>query len=231
VLARDGTRTILIDTGYGGKFSLLDRKFYDMEPGEPLVESLHQLGVVPEQVDMVVFSHLHFDHVCGATRCDGERRLVLTFPHAVHVVGRREWEDATGGALELQTAYPRNDIAPLRGARLRLVEDAEEIVPGLAARLTGGHTRGHLALVFHSDGQTAIYPGDLCPSRAHVRRMWHPAYDVCPLDTRRCKPELLGEAADGNWWILWNHDAGVAVSRLRRDSKREFVPLDARQRL
>jgi glyoxylase-like metal-dependent hydrolase (beta-lactamase superfamily II) len=156
---------------------------------------------------------------------------VLTFPNAIHVVGRREWEDATSRAAELQTAYPWNDIQALRDARLVLIEDGEQIVPGLRAQVTGGHTRGHLALFFESGGQTAVYPADLCPSRAHLRRMWHPAYDVCPLETRRRKPVLLGAAADGNWWILWNHDPTVAVSRLQRDSTREFVTADARRRL
>jgi glyoxylase-like metal-dependent hydrolase (beta-lactamase superfamily II) len=99
-------------------------------------------------------------------------------------------------------------------------------VPGLKALLTGGHTRGHLSFVFSSAGQTAIYLGDICPSRAHMRRMWHLAYDTLPLDTRRRKPELLGKAADHGWWVLWNHDPMAATSHVQRDSKREFVAFD-----
>jgi glyoxylase-like metal-dependent hydrolase (beta-lactamase superfamily II) len=227
VLARDGTHTVLIDTGYGGKFSPLDRKFYVMESGEPLLESLHSLGVAPEDVDTLVFSHLHFDHVCGATRFDVAKRRVPIFSRARHLVGRSEWEDATGGSPELTTAYPMDDILPLYEAGLMMVvDDGHEIVPGLRCHVTGGHTRGHMALFFESGGQTAAYLGDICPSTAHMRRMWHLAYDTYPVDTRRCKPELLGRAADEGWWILWNHDPRTVISRVARDPKREFVPVE-----
>ena len=233
ILARDGRQTVLIDTGYGGKYAPLDRRFYQMQDGEPLLESLNALQVAPEDIDTVVFSHLHFDHVGGATRFDAQQRRIPTFPRARHFVGSWEWEDAmVTAAPELDTAYPREEILPLyETGQLFVVNDSQTIVPGLRARVTGGHTRGHLALIFESGRETAIYPGDLCPSTAHLRQMWHLAYDVYPLETRRRKPELLGEAADRNWWVLWNHDPTVAVSRVVRDAKREFVTVEARPRL
>jgi glyoxylase-like metal-dependent hydrolase (beta-lactamase superfamily II) len=225
VLARDGKHTILLDTGYGGKYGPLDRKFYDLEAGEPIVRSLEQLKVSPDAIDTVVFSHLHFDHVGGATHYDSHRQLRLRFLNARHFTGKWEWEDATSLQPELQTAYPINDIEPLRG-RICLVEDGDNIVPGLRAVVSGGHTRGHLSLVFESQGEKAIYLGDICPSRAHMRRMWHLAYDTHPLDTRRHKPALLGQAADEGYWVLWNHDPTVAASRVARDPKREFIATD-----
>lgn len=232
VLARDGTHTVLVDTGYGGKFSPLDRRFYRMEEGEPLVAGLAALGVTPQDIDTVVLSHMHFDHVSGATRWDADRRRVPTFPRARHIVGRMEWEDATGGSAELESAYPMADILPLYEAGLMsVVDDGQELVPGLRGHVTGGHTRGHMALVFESGGQTAAYLGDICPSTAHLRRMWHLAYDTYPMETRRRKPELLGRAADEGWFILWNHDPRVAVSRVARDPKREFVPVEPQARL
>ncbi len=227
VLARDGKHTVLIDTGYGGKFSPLDRRFYQMEDGEPLLASLAAIGVEPDDIDTVVFSHLHFDHVCGATRFNAQRRRIPIFQRARHIVGRLEWEDATGAAPELETAYPTEDILPLYEAGLmHVVDDGQEIVPGLRCEITGGHTRGHMALYFESGGQTAAYLGDICPSTIHLRRMWHLSYDTYPLDTRRRKPDLLGRAADGQWWILWNHDPRISISQVARDAKREFVPVD-----
>jgi glyoxylase-like metal-dependent hydrolase (beta-lactamase superfamily II) len=227
VLARDGTHTVLIDTGYGGKFSPLDRRFYNMEEGEPLVAGLAALGVAPEDIDTVVLSHLHFDHVCGATRFDAAGRRVPIFSRARHLVGRWEWEDATGAIPELETAYPIADILPLYEAGLMMVvEDGQELVPGLRGIVTGGHTRGHMALVFESGGQTALYIGDICPSTAHLRQMWHLGYDTYPMETRRRKPQWLGRAADEGWWILWNHDPRVTASRVVRDPKREFAPIE-----
>jgi glyoxylase-like metal-dependent hydrolase (beta-lactamase superfamily II) len=229
VLARDGQHTVLIDTGYGGKFSPLDRRFYSMEDGAPLLLGLEQLGVDPDDIDTVVFSHLHFDHVCGATRLNTAGQREPIFARARHIVGRTEWEDATGGRPELESAYPMQDILPLYEAGLmHVVEDGQAIVPGLRCQLTGGHTRGHLALFFESGGQTAAYLGDICPSTAHLRQMWHLSYDTFPLDTRRRKPELLSQAAREGWWILWNHDPRVGISRVAPDAKREFVPVEPR---
>ena len=230
VLARDGRHTVLIDTGYGGKYSRLDRKFYDMQAGDPLLCSLEELGVAPDDVDTVVFSHLHFDHVGGATQLDETRELRLTFTAARHVAGRQEWQDATSREPELQTAYPLDEILPLQDA-ITLVDDGDQVVPGLSVRQTGGHTRGHLSLVFQSCGETAVFVGDICPSTAHLRRMWHLAYDTYPLQTRRYKPALLGEAADHNWWLLWYHDPTAAASRIVRHPKREFVVAESRVRL
>ncbi len=232
VLARNRDHCVLIDTGFGDKHDQLDRNFYDMQPGSPLIASLASLGVTAQEIDVVLFSHLHFDHVSGAVRRGVDGELTLTFPNARHVVGRCEWEEATSGAPELETAYPSCDIEALRQADcLSLVDDDEEIVPGLRVRVTGGHTRGHLAVILESGGETALYPCDVCPSTLHLRRMWHLAYDVYPLETRRQKPRLLGEAADGGWWVLWNHDPQVAVSRIERHPKREFVVADPRPAL
>ncbi|NIL97514.1 MAG: MBL fold metallo-hydrolase [Planctomycetales bacterium] len=231
VLARNGVHNVLIDTGYGGKYDALQRKFYDMEEGEPLIRSLAELQMPLDQIDTVLFSHLHFDHVGGATRLDAGGARRLTFPQARHVVGRIEWEDATREAIELKTAYALEDILPLRHAQLDLVEDGQQILPGLKAILTGGHTRGHLAFLFESGGQAAIYLADICPSTAHLRHMWCPAYDTHPLDSRRRKPQLLGQVADGRWWVLWNHDPRLAASRIRRHPQREFVACDGLPRL
>jgi glyoxylase-like metal-dependent hydrolase (beta-lactamase superfamily II) len=231
VLARDGTHTVLVDTGYGGKFSPLDRRFYRMEEGEPLLTSLADLGVAPDDIDTVILSHLHFDHVGGATRLAGRNR-VPTFPRARHVVGRLEWEDATAGHPELSKAYPLAEILTLYEAGLMMVvDDGQELLPGLYGVVTGGHTRGHMAVFFESFGKTAAYVGDACPSTAHLRRMWNLAYDTHPLETRRWKPEMLGRAVDEDWWILWNHDPTIAISRLARDPKREFVPVEQRPRI
>ena len=180
----------------------------------------------------MVFTHLHWDHAGGATRFDDRRQAVPTFARARHIVNRWEWEDATGGAVELIGSYDSINLAPLAAAgQLELVDGETEIAPGIWTRVTGGHTRGHQALMFESGGEVALYLGDLCPAVTHLRRMWGAAYDLYPVETRRRKPELLGAAADGGWWVLWDHDPQVAVSRVERHRSREFVIQDARERL
>jgi glyoxylase-like metal-dependent hydrolase (beta-lactamase superfamily II) len=232
LLARDGRHTVLVDTGCGTKFGLLDRKHYDLEPGDPLLESLAALGVAPDQIDTVVLGHLHFDHAGGITRYDSQRRLTLTFPRARHVLGRIEWYDATSGSADLHSAYSADNLLPLeQSGQLVLVGDGEEVLPGLTVRLTGGHTRGHMAVLFQSNGQGVLHPGDLFPTAEHIRRLWCTAYDVNLADTRHCKPMLLAEAAEKNWVVVWTHDPRVAASRVERHPKREFVICDPRSRL
>ncbi len=232
VLARDGTRTVLIDTGYGGKHPPRDREMFDMEEDEPLLRSLQRLKVAPEAIDMVVLSHLHDDHAGGATRYDANRSLVPTFPQADYVVGRCEWEDAMSGRAELRTAYPPENLMPLEEAgRVRCVDDGEEIVPGLRALVTGGHTRGHLALRFESGGQVALYPGDICPTTRHLRQLWCLAYDTSLLVTRCRKTAFLRDVAERQHWILWPHDPECVTSRLVAHPKREFEVVEPRQRL
>jgi glyoxylase-like metal-dependent hydrolase (beta-lactamase superfamily II) len=232
VLARNGDHTLLIDTGYGGKCSRREMDALALEPGEPLLQSLCTQGVTPDQIDLVVLSHLHFDHAGGGVRRDPQGRLVPTFPRARYLVQQHEWETALSNAPELEGAYPTENLLPLKDAgQLELIEGDVPIVPGLRTLVTGGHTAAHQALVLESAGQAAIYIGDLCPTSCHVRRFWCMAYDTHPLVTRRRKPEILGRAADEGWWVLLDHDPNIAACRLARDPKREFVVAETRATL
>jgi glyoxylase-like metal-dependent hydrolase (beta-lactamase superfamily II) len=223
---------VLLDTGHGDKLSPLDRSAHAIERTPTLLDSLSALGVEAGDVDLVVLSHLHWDHAGGATMLGENRRCQPTFPAATYFVSRLEWEDAISGAPELAGSYPVENFGPLsESGQLVLVDGEVEIAPGLWTRPTGGHTRGHQALLFESGGEGALYLGDLCPVVAHLRRMWSTAYDLYPMETRQRKPELLGEAADCGWWLLWDHDPNLAVSRIERHATREFVATDGRAEL
>ena len=215
VMARDGRHTVLIDTGYRGKYAKVDRSAFGLREGCPILDSLRAMGVEPEDIDTVVLGHLHFDHAGGATIYDSRGRLVPAFPNARYVVHRFEWKDAVSKAPELLAAYPQNNLEPLTGSpQLRLIADDEVIVPGLKGRRTGGHTRGHMAPCFESANQSAVYIGDICPTIEHVRPLWCLSYDTFLLVTRRVKHRMLAEAAERGDWVLWTHDANVVASRI-----------------
>ncbi|TWT34282.1 MBL fold metallo-hydrolase [Blastopirellula retiformator] len=226
VVARNQTHTVLIDAGHGDKLSPLDRKSYSLEPGWPLLTDLARLGIAPEDVDVVILSHLHWDHAGGATsRIDGQMKS--TFPKATYYVQRQEWTDATSGALEVSGGYQDDDYLPLASeGRLMLVDGSHEIIPGVRTILTGGHTLGHQAVEITSNGQGLVFLGDVAPTVAHIRRMWCTSYDLDLPQSRRVKLELFGHAADRGYWVVWNHDCYNPISRIERHPRREFAAVE-----
>ena len=228
LVARDGRHTLLIETGPGGKFTPRQRDQLGLEPGEPLLQSLAVLGIEPAEVDLVVLTHLHFDHAGGGTRYNDAGSLVTTFPRARYLVQRAEWEVAMSQAPELTGSYPPEHLLPLaKSDQLELLDGNVEIVPGISTLLTPGHTLGHQSILIEGESTAALYIGDLCPLAAHLPARWHMAYDLYPLETRRRKPELLGQAADENWWVLWCHDPDQAAARIVRDEKRDFAVVES----
>ena len=227
VLVQTGKQKILIDTGYGPKLQEKERAILVADPGNPIVTSLGAQGVKPEDIDIVILSHLHFDHAGGGVSVDGDK-LVTTFPRAEYGVQRIEWEIATAGYPELRAAYPQENIVPLEASgQLRLVDGDVDIVPGIHARITGGHTDGQMALFIYNGGQTAVYLADACPTWRHLPSLWCMSYDMDLLQSRRIKPVLLGEIAAQNWLALSDHDPDHAAARLTTDPQREFAVSEA----
>lgn len=232
VLIETGDQKVLIETGYGSKFDEKKRRIHHGEPGDPLVENLAKQGVDVEQIDTVILSHLHFDHAGGATQFDERGNLRTTFPNATYVAQRHEWINATSGFPELVGAYPQENLLPIQEAgQLRLIDGNEEILPGIRAQVTGGHTLGHQVLIIESRGEMAVFMGDICPMEAHLPPLWCMGYDVDLLQTRRVKPDLLGQIADRGWLALFDHDPRYAAARLRRDEKRGFAVAEGIERL
>ena len=219
LLIRGQGRNILVDSGYGTKGSAAEREMFDFH-GATLVENLAAEGIVPEQIDVVVLTHLHFDHVGGCTRLGEDGGIVPEFPRARHFVQRAEWEDATGNRPELKGSYFPRDFQPLADAGLiELVDGAAVVAPGVSVRPVRGHTRGHQIVDIKSGGVRAVYLGDVCPMTPHLRPFWTMAYDQFPLDTRRNKPPILDEIAAHNWLAIFDHDPRTRAARLTADAK------------
>ena len=219
-----GRNKILIDTGYGGKLTERQRRIFATQQGFPLTESLQQIGVAAEEIDTVVFSHLHFDHAGGATILDEDGQLRPTFANAQHVVQRREWMIATADLPELCGSYPQDNLLPLQSAGcLRLIDGNVEIVPGVRSISTGGHTPGHQAIQVGSGNDAAVYLGDLCLTTSHLPVRWGTSFDLNVLELRRKKSELLATIAEHNWLAFFDHDPHVTHARLRRDDERDFA--------
>ena len=216
---------ILIDTGAGNKES---DKFYDIygvenvgSPGPTLLEDgLRQLGVRPDQIVMVIDSHLHFDHAGGNTTKDETGAIRPNFPKARYVVQRREYEWATHTNERTAASYFAHNFVPIHEAGLFDFVDGEaEIVSGIRALPTPGHTPGHHGLLIESAGERAFYIADLAPTTSHLPLPWIMGYDVEPLVTLETKRRILARAVAEDWLVVFEHDATTAWAYLTQDAR------------
>jgi glyoxylase-like metal-dependent hydrolase (beta-lactamase superfamily II) len=184
-------------------------------------------GVRAEDIDIVLASHLHFDHAGGFTTRDAGGRLGPRFPRAQYVARRGEWEDATHTHERNRASYLAENFEPLAEAGvLQLVDDDSTIMPGVKVRRTGGHTMHHHIVLIESRGKTAVFTADLMPTTAHVDAPWIMGYDLYPMDTLAFKRTFLREAIDREYLVFFEHDPKVAAGYIReRDGKMVVEPV------
>lgn len=217
-----GERTILIDAGVGDKMDPRSAEIYGLERSYHLDHALAEAGVAPDDIDLVVASHLHFDHVGGFTSRTSDGRTVPRFPRARYVAHRQEWEDATHPHERNRASYLQENFVPLADAGvLDLVDDEAEIMPGVRYRRSGGHTMHHQVVTIASGGRTAVFAADMYPTSVHAPDPWIMGYDLYPMDTLAFKRQFAREAIAGEYVIFFEHDPSLAAGILReRDGKR-----------
>jgi methylmalonyl-CoA epimerase len=221
-----GARTMLIDAGLGGKEAAAFHDLYGVDRRRSLEVTMAEAGIAPDQIDIVLATHLHFDHAGGFTHRDSGGRLRPTFPRAQYIVRRGEWEEANHPHPRHRASYLAHNVLPLAEAGvLQLVDDDATIMPGVRVRRTGGHTQHHQIVLIEAKGQTAACVGDLMPTAAHVRDMWVAATDLYPADTVAAKQQFVKEAIERETLIFFPHDPAVIAGRLtEQDGRRRVVP-------
>jgi len=206
---------VLVETGLGNKENEKFLDIYGVEnaaaPGsgsaDRLQEAVRHAGFSPDDVTVVVNTHLHFDHAGGNTFRDGDGAVRLSFPHARYFVQRREWEWAHATNERTAASYLPDNYDPVeRAGRLHLVEGVAEIVPGIETLPTPGHCPGHQSVRVTSGGETACYLADVVPTFAHLPLPWIMGYDVEPLVTLESKRALLARAVEERWLLVSTHD-------------------------
>ncbi len=220
LLLRGEERTVLIDTGNGGKFNEKLASIYRIDTGRSdIVSSLARHGVSPDAVTDVILTHLHFDHAGGATKLqNGEP--VPAFPRARYHVQAEHWRAASAPTERDRASFFPDDFLPLRERGvLEFTEGEGEVIPGITVRLVHGHTAA-LQCPLISDGRTTLFfCADLVPTSAHVPLPWIMAYDLRPLVTLEEKRRLLALAADEGWIMFFEHDPVLAAARLTRTDR------------
>lgn len=221
-----GARTMLIDAGLGDKESQKFTDIYGVDRRRALDQTMADAGLAPDDIDIVLATHLHFDHAGGFTVRDAAGRLRPRFPRAQYVVRRGEWEDATHPNARTRASYLLDNYVPLAEAGvLRLVDEDQTIMPGVRVRRTGGHTMHHQMVVIESSGKTAAFVADLVPTTAHLPDPWIMGFDLYPMETLTVKTAFMKEAIESQILLFLVHDPLVAAGYLSEENgRRRLTP-------
>jgi glyoxylase-like metal-dependent hydrolase (beta-lactamase superfamily II) len=223
VLVRTGEKNILIETGIGNKLSEKMAQIY----GQPakLLENLHSAGLAPEDVDIVINSHLHFDH-CGWNTVRHNGAIAPTFPNAKYYVQEGEWKHAHENQRD-GVSYFRENYDPLvESGQMQLLRGSSEILPGISVEVFPGHTRDLQAIMVQSGGKTACYISDLIPTSAHLDLNWVMAYDLYPVESMESRKRFYARAIPERWLVMFTHDPELPWTYLKKDERGKVVMED-----
>jgi glyoxylase-like metal-dependent hydrolase (beta-lactamase superfamily II) len=219
-----GERLMIIDAGCGDKMDAKSADIYGFDRRENLDVTMARAGIRAGDVEVVLASHLHFDHAGGFTAKDGSGTVRPRFPNARYLANQGEWDDATHPHERNRASYFAENYVPLREAGvLDLLPDDQVIAPGIRVRRTGGHTRFHQIVYIESGGKTAVFAADLMPTTAHVDVPWIMAYDLYPMETLDFKRAFVKEAVEREYIIFFEHDPTIAAGYLRTEGRRLYV--------
>jgi methylmalonyl-CoA epimerase len=221
-----GARTMLIDAGLGDKDDAKFHDIYGVDRSRNLDLTLAEAGLGVNDIDIVLASHLHFDHCGGFTCRDSSGKVRPKFPRAQYVVRRGEWEDATHPHERNRASYLADNYVPLAEAGvLQLVDDDQTIMPGVRVKRTGGHCMHHQIVYIESAGKTAVFAADLVPTTAHLDNPWIMGYDLYPMDSLAAKKAFFSDVAAKDALVFFEHDPAVAAGYIREDKGKRTYEL------
>lgn len=218
LVVRHRGKVIVCETGIGSKLSEKRARQLGVWEPERLLGGLKNLGIRPDEVDLVLSTHLHWDHAGGFTSRLEDGSYEITFPKAKHFVQAEELAFALDPDPRSRAGYYLEDFEPVEKAGLvERVSGEAEILPGVILRQTGGHTPGHQYLIFRSGELSCVLTGDLLPTRAHLALPWTPAADLDVLRVLKEKRWLLEEAAEHRWLVLLGHEVDEPAGYIEKD--------------
>ena len=227
LLIRTGRETVLVETGMGNKLSERMRKFYS-QPAQ-LLDNLAAGGVVPEDIDIVINSHLHFDHCGWNTVRDKNGKIVPTFPRAKYYAPRGEWQYARHPSERDSISFISENYDPLvESGQMTLLDGGEEIVRGISVQIFPGHTAHMMGIIIQSPSSarkpaTACYISDLIPTTAHIDLTWGMSFDLYPLQTIESKKEYYARAIPEKWITVFTHDPKTPWARVEQDQAGKMI--------
>ncbi len=224
LLVQTGKQNVLVETGVGDKFDPKRADIYGVDhSAASLPAELKKVGVATEDVDVVINTHLHFDH-CGWNTYHDGTRLVPTFPRARYFVQRGEWEHACRPTERDRASYIEQFFG-VAEEQTEFLEGDAEVLPGISVEVLPGHTRHMQGVRISSEGAGAYFISDLVPTKAHLQYPWIMSFDLYPMETLENKKRLLPQLAREETLVVFPHDASTPWARLEeRDGKISVLP-------
>lgn len=220
LLIETANRKILIDTGMGAK---RDEKYYSYKyrfGDEGLIQPLKNAGLSPAEITDVIFTHLHDDHVGGATFINDEGKVEELFKNARYWVSQSHWEWSKSSNKREAAAYFTENLDPLeKSGRLNLIKQQGKWIDGIEFRIFNGHTRGQLIPLIKVNKKTLVFAADFIPSKANIPVPYIPAVDIEPLVSMQEKEAFLNEAFDKGYLLMFEHDYYCEACSLHRTGK------------
>ena len=222
LLIRTGKQNVLVETGMGNKLSERMVKFY----GQPakLLDNMAATGVTPDDIDIVINTHLHFDHCGWNTVRDKNGKVVPTFPRAKYYAPEGEWQYSRRPSERDSISYIPDNYDPLvASGQMTLLKGGEEIISGISVNTFPGHTAHMQAVIVTSGGKTACYISDLIPTTAHIDLTWGMSFDLYPLDTIESKKQYYARAIPEKWLTVFTHDPKTPWAYVEKDEHGKLV--------
>ncbi|REL33733.1 MBL fold metallo-hydrolase [Rhodohalobacter sp. SW132] len=230
LLISDGTTHIVADAGLGWG---LDQKSLYNETSN-LITNLEIFGLTPDDISIVILTHLHYDHAAGCTRVDSSFKTTPTFPNARYVVQKKEWEFALKefqSKSEISGAdYRLDELFRLAAdERFEFIDGNKTLTDGIDLILTGGHTPGHQIVKITDGIQMAYFLGDLIPTEHHLNHYAMKTLDFSPLEAKKSKTLILREAYREQAQLFFYHSLFNKNGLLAKDRNRNYILKEERR--
>jgi len=217
LLIRDGKQTVLVETGIGSKLNEKSQAIHKNQVR--LMKDFEEAGVSPDEVDVVINTHLHFDH-CGWNTYYKNGKAVPTFPRAKYYVQRGEVEHAHEQHERDRVSYLTDNYDPLiESGQMVLLDGNADIAPGISVQLFPGHTRDLQAVIVRSGGATLCYASDLIPTSNHLDPTWVMGYDLYPLTSIASRHRFYEQAIPERWMMAFTHDHEMPLAYVEMGEK------------